>query len=154
MPEIRGCQFPEELFYDEGCNLWFEPLADGEHKIGITQYGAVLVGDIYMFNPKRVGRLVEIEEAFALIEVAKTILPMRVPLELTITAINDEVQEKPFLINTEAYKSWLIKAKFTDPALAASIMFSGQALLEKANSAMDLNRFNSLEEFESERSRS
>jgi hypothetical protein len=33
-------------------------------------------------------------------------------------------------------------------------MFSGQALLENANSAMDLNRFNSLEEFESERSRS
>jgi glycine cleavage system H protein len=154
MPEIRGCQFPEDLLYDEDCNLWFEPLGDGEYKIGITQFGAVLVGDIYMFNPKRVGRLVEIEEAFALIEVAKTILPMRVPLELTITAINDEVQENPFLINTEAYKSWLVKAKFADALAAQSIMYGGKLLLDKANSAMDLNRFNSLEEFESERKRS
>ena len=151
MPEIRGCQFPEDLFYDEDCNLWFEPIGDGEYKIGITQFGAVLVGDIYMFNPKRIGRVVEVEEAFALIEVAKTILPMRVPLELTITAVNEEIQAKPFLINTEAYKSWLVQARFTDPALAQSIMFSGNAILEKANSAMDLNRFNSLEEFEAER---
>jgi len=151
MPEIRGCQFPEDLFYDEDCNLWFEPIGDGEYKIGITQFGAVLVGDIYMFNPKRIGRVVEVEEAFALIEVAKTILPMRVPLELTITAVNEEIQAKPFLINTEAYKSWLVQARFTDPALAQSIMFSGNAILEKANSTMDLNRFNSLEEFEAER---
>ena len=151
MPDIRGCQFPEDLFYDEDCNLWFEPIGDGEYKIGITQFGAVLVGDIYMFNPKRIGRVVEVEEAFALIEVAKTILPMRVPLELTITAVNEEIQAKPFLINTEAYKSWLVQARFTDPALAQSIMFSGNAILEKANSTMDLNRFNSLEEFEAER---
>jgi glycine cleavage system H protein len=154
MPEIRGCQFPEDLFYDEDCNLWFEPIGDGEYKIGITQFGAALVGDIYMFNPKRIGRVVEIDEAFALIEVAKTILPMRVPLELTVTAVNEEVQAKPFLINTEAYKSWLVQAKFTDSVLADSNMLSGKAILEKANSAMDLNRFNSLEEFEAERKRS
>jgi glycine cleavage system H protein len=151
MPDIRGCQFPEDLFYDEDCNLWFEPIGDGEYKIGITQFGAVLVGDIYMFNPKRIGRVVEVEEAFALIEVAKTILPMRVPLELTITAVNEEIQAKPFLINTEAYKTWLVQARFTDPALAQSIMFSGNSILKKANSAMDLNLFNSLEEFEAER---
>lgn len=154
MPEIRGCQFPEHLSYDEECNLWFELLDDGEYRIGITQYGAVLVGDIYMFNPKRIGRLVEVDEAFALIEVAKTILPMRVPIELTVTAVNEEVQTSPFLINRESYSSWLIQARFTDNEKAKSIMYGGEALLVAANTAMDLNRFNSLSEFESERKRS
>ena len=154
MPEVRGCQFPEHLAFDEDCNLWFEPAGHDEYKIGITQYGATLVGDIYMVNPKRVGRLVEIDEAFALIEVAKTILPMRVPFELTITAINEEVQDRPFLINVKPFESWLIQAKFTDLNAAKSMMFSGQQFIQNANRAMDLNRFQSLAEFEAERKRS
>lgn len=154
MPDIRGCQFPEHLSYDGECNLWFELLDGGEYRIGITQYGAVLVGDIYMFNPKRIGRLVEVDEAFALIEVAKTILPMRVPIELTVTAVNEAVQASPFLINREPYASWLIQARFTDNDQAKSIMHGGEAFLEIANTAMDLNRFYSLAEFQSERKRS
>lgn len=154
MPEIRGCQFPDEYAYDADCNLWFAPVDHGEYRIGVTAYGAVLVGDIYMFNPKRVGRLVEVGEAFALIEVAKTILPMKAPFELTITETNDVVQNQPFLINRAPYESWLVQVALTDQAQAESLLCKGAAMIEKAHASMDSNRFTSLAEFEAERKRS
>jgi glycine cleavage system H protein len=64
MAEIRGCQFPDDLFYDADLNLWLKPMSEDTWEVGITEFGGALVGDIYMFNPKPMNRDLELDEPF------------------------------------------------------------------------------------------
>jgi glycine cleavage system H protein len=147
MAEIRGCLFPDDLFYDSELNLWLKPIDDEIWEVGITQFGGALVGDIYMFNPKPKNRELEVNEPFALIEVAKTILTVRSPFEAILIESNEPVQEKPFKINRQPYESWLVHLKAVHPDQAKENLVTGEAVIARANELMDLNRFTSLEEF-------
>lgn len=147
MAEVRGCLFPDDLFYDAELNLWLKPVDDQTWEVGITEFGGALVGDIYMFNPKPNQRDLELHEPFALIEVAKTILTVKSPFESVLICSNEEIQERPIKINRQPYESWLVHLKAVRPELAKSVLLTGDAVVSKANELMDLNRFTSLEEF-------
>jgi glycine cleavage system H protein len=148
MSEIRGCAFPEHLLYDADLNLWFEPLSDDEYRVGITPFGAALVGDLYMFNPKPLQRELEKNEPFALIEVAKTIITVRTPFASIVTAANEPVQERPIKINRVPLESWLVQLRAIHPAEARQSLLPGNSIEARALELMDLNRFTSLEEFQ------
>lgn len=147
MAEVRGCLFPDDLFYDAELNLWLKPVDDQTWEVGITEFGGVLVGDIYMFNPKPNNRDLEANEPFALIEVAKTILTVKSPFQAILVQSNEEVQERPIKINRQPYQSWLVHLKAVEPELAKTVLLTGNQVVAKANELMDLNRFTSLEEF-------
>ncbi len=147
MAEIRGCLFPDDLFYDVDLNLWLKPLDDSTWEVGITEFGLALVGDIYMFNPKPMNRQLELDEPFALIEVAKTILTVKTPFSSTLVASNDEIAERPIRINREPFQSWLVHLKAEHSEQAKAVLISGAAVSVRALELMDLNRFTSLEEF-------
>lgn len=148
MSEIRGCDFPRHLLYDADLNLWFEPISDDEYRVGITPFGAALVGDIYMFNPKPLQRELEKNEPFALIEVAKTIITVRTPFAAIVTAANEPVQERPIKINRAPLESWLVHLRAVEPDEARQTLLPGQTIEARALELMDLNRFTSLEEFQ------
>jgi glycine cleavage system H protein len=147
MAEIRGCLFPDDLFYDSELNLWLRPIDEQVWEVGITEFGGALVGDIYMFNPKPKNRDLESNEPFALIEVAKTVITVRSPFQSILIESNEPVQEKPFKINRQPYESWLVHLRAVDPVNAKSHLLTGDQVIAKANELMDLNRFTSLEEF-------
>ena len=67
MAEVRGCEFPDDLSYDQELNVWFRDLGAGRFEAGLTAFGLALVGDLYMFNPRPVGREIEANKAFALV---------------------------------------------------------------------------------------
>lgn len=147
MPLIRGCDFPDELYYDRELNLWLKPISSGEWQVGITQFGGALTGDIYMFNPKPTGREIELDKAFALIEVAKTILPVRTPFAAVLTAANEELCERPIRICRKPYESWLVHLKALEPDGVNQVLISGQDVTSRALELMDLNAFEDLEAY-------
>ena len=147
MPVIRGCDFPDDLSYDPDLNLWLKLVSPGEWQVGITQFGGALVGDIYMFNPKPLGRDIEAGHTFALIEVAKTIITVKAPFDATLILANEEVQERPVRIIRKPYESWLVHLRAHDPQRAQESLLSGQRVIERATELMDLNGFTALEEF-------
>ena len=147
MAEIRGCLFPDDLFYDVDLNLWLKPVDESTWEIGITQFGLALIGDVYMFNPKPMNRQLEVDEPFALIEVAKTILTVKTPFSSTLVKSNDEVAERPIKINREPFESWLVHLKAERPQQAKALLIAGDQVSARALELMDLNRFTSLEEF-------
>ena len=54
---VNGCRFPKRLHYDVNHHLWYEPLADGLIRVGMTPVATALADHrIYAFTPKRVGR--------------------------------------------------------------------------------------------------
>ena len=147
MAEVRGCDFPDDLSYDPDLNLWLKQVHAEEWQVGITQFGGALVGDIYMFNPKPLGREIEAGHTFALIEVAKTIITVKAPFDATLTLANEEVQERPIRIIRKPYESWLVHLTAHDPKQAQESLLSGELVLKRALELMDLNAFTSLEEF-------
>ena len=147
MADIRGCHFPDDLFYDTDLNLWLRPVNDDTWEIGITEFGGALVGDIYMFNPKPMNRDLEFEEPFALIEVAKTVLTLKAPFQSILVNAHEEIQERPVRINRKPYESWLVHLKALHPETVSQTLFHGEALTARAIELMNLNRFTSLEEF-------
>lgn len=147
MSLIRGCQFPDELYFDQDLNLWLKPLGPKSWQVGITEFGGALVGDIYMFNPKPIGREFETGDAFALIEVAKTIITVKAPFPCLLTCANEEIQERPIRINKKPYESWLVHLEPLDLEGAKRQLLYGMPVILRAQELMDLNRFTSLEEF-------
>ena len=148
MAEIRGCEFPDDLMYDDELNVWFRESGGGQVEAGLTVFGLALVGDLYMFNPRPVGREIEANKAFALVEVAKTVLSVRTPFACVISEINTPLETTPFKINRSPYMNWLVRLVPDDLALARSVLLSGTAVAVRAHELMDLNGMTSLAEFQ------
>ena len=147
MAEIRGCEFPDDLMYDDELNVWFRDSGGGQFEAGLTAFGLALVGDLYMFNPRPVGREIEASKAFALVEVAKTILSVRTPFACVVAEINTPLETTPFKVNRSPYMNWLVRLEPDDATHARSVLLSGTAVAVRAHELMDLHGMTSLEEF-------
>ena len=144
MADIRGCLFQDELLYDQELNLWFRRIDQGLFEVGITPFGLALSGEVYLFNPKPDGREIELGRAFALIEVAKTILPVRVPFAATVVSSNPAVMQSPGLISRAPYDSWLARLSVASE-IGLESLISSEGLYARALELMDAQGFVSLE---------
>ncbi len=147
MAEIRGCAFPDDLAYDQELNLWFRQVSASVWQVGVTPFGLALSGEVYMFNPKPVGRQIDAGRAFAVIEVAKTILTVRSPFACTLEAVNENLESKPAWINRQPYESWLVRLVANDPQSARAALLTGDAVARRALECMALHQFLSPETF-------
>jgi glycine cleavage system H protein len=148
MADIRGCVFPDELSYDPDLNLWFRSVDDTCFDVGLTPFGHALSGDLYMFQPKPEGRDIESMRAFALVEAAKTVLPVRTPFAAKIVRTNPDPARKPALINRDPLGVWLVTLCPLQPEQAHTTLLRGTAVVERAHALMDLYRFESLQSAE------
>ena len=148
MAEIRGCEFPDDLMYDAELNVWFRDSGGGQFEAGLTAFGLALVGDLYMFNPRPVGREIEATKAFALVEVAKTVLSVRTPFACVVAEINTPLETTPFTVNRSPYLNWLVRLEPEDSAQARSVLLSGAAVAVRAHELMDLHAMVSFAEFQ------
>ena len=144
MAIVRGCAFPDDLAYDEDLNLWFRDVGAGLWDVGMTEFGAVRAGEIYMFNPRPVGREVEAGRAFAVIEVAKTVLAIRCPFDCTIEAANEALTLRPAPLNQDPYGNWLCRLAAASARAcqdARDRLIQGDAVIPRAIALMDLSAF-------------
>ena len=44
MPVVRGCNLPDDLFYDVPNNLWYRPEGDGIYIAGMTMIATGMAG--------------------------------------------------------------------------------------------------------------
>ena len=150
MADVRGCAFPDDLRYDTDLNVWFRDL-DGSQdggllEAGLTVFGLALVGELYMFNPRPVGRDIEAGRAFALIEVAKTVLSVRTPFDCEIAEINEPLTESPTRINEQPFESWLVRLKVPSLSDAHALLLQGPAVVTRAVELMELNQMDAFAE--------
>ena len=148
MADVRGCAFPDDLRYDVDLNVWFRDLEGGQDggllEAGLTAFGLALVGELYMFNPRPVGRDIEAGRAFALIEVAKTVLSVRTPFACEIAEINEPLTESPTRINRQPFESWLVRLKVPNLSDAHALLLQGSAVVTRAVELMELNQMDVL----------
>lgn len=112
MATVKGCNIPDDLYYNVENNVWLRREADGTVTLGMTAYAAALAGQIVSCTPKKVGRSVEQNKSAATVESGKWVGPVKAPVSGEVVAINDAVVSSPATINSDPYGSgWMVRLK-------------------------------------------
>jgi len=84
--------------------------------VGITDYAQSSLGDIVFVELPKVGDTLEAGKIFGSVESVKAVSDLYSPVSGTVTAINEELKEKPEWVNADANATWLLKLDVTNPA--------------------------------------
>lgn len=107
--------FPENLRYTKD-HEWVR-LEGDIAVIGITEFAQGELGDIVYVEIETLGQHLTAQEVFGSVEAVKTVSDLFLPVSGTITEINDQLNNKPELVNEEPYEGgWMIKVKVDNPA--------------------------------------
>jgi glycine cleavage system H protein len=109
---VRGCNFPDELFYDVERHVWYAPAEGGLVRAGITQVGVALAHEVIVLTPKQTGTSFEKGRALATVESAKWVGSVRSAFDGAVASINEEARRNPALVNEDCYgKGWVMLIK-------------------------------------------
>ncbi len=141
MITVRGCQFPAHLLYDVENHIWYERLADGSFRIGMTSVAIALAGDVLAFTPRRVGRPVQAGRACATVESGKWVGPARIVFDGSVLSVNEAMIERPSLANRDCYGAgWMLVAMPSDETPIAKLI-SGNQIAEAYEAWMERENF-------------
>ena len=114
-------EVPDGLYYTKE-HEWIR--VEGEEVvIGITDHAQDALTDIVYIELPEVGEICEDMGEFAVVESVKSASPIFAPLAGEITAVNDELEDTPELMNQEPYGSgWIIRMKLDDAAAISTLM--------------------------------
>ena len=77
--------------------------------IGITDYAQEELGDLVFANLPQVGDNVTAGEPFADVESVKAVSDIYSPVSGTVLEVNEELLDRPELINEAPYEAWFAK---------------------------------------------
>lgn len=88
---------------------------DGEYAyIGITDYAQNALGNVVYVDMPEVDDEVEAGEDFGAVESVKAASDLIAPVSGTVVEVNDALEDKPELINQDAFANWIIKVEMSD----------------------------------------
>ncbi|MDP3510980.1 MAG: glycine cleavage system protein GcvH [Candidatus Melainabacteria bacterium] len=91
--------------------------------IGITAFAADQLGDVTFVELPKVGEKFKTEQKFGVIESVKSVSDLFMPIAGEVTAINENLNSEPELVNLDTYKGgWMIKVKIENVSEVASLM--------------------------------
>lgn len=103
--------YPENYRYAKS-HEWLE--VDGKTGIiGITDYAQSSLGDIVFVELPKVGDKLEAGSPFGSVESVKAVSELYAPASGTVIEINEELNDEPETINTDANETWIIKLSLT-----------------------------------------
>ena len=82
--------------------------------VGITDYAQNSLGDIVFVDLPKVGDAVEAGKTFGSVESVKSVSDLFSPVSGTVTAVNEELKDKPETVNTDANTTWMVKVALAD----------------------------------------
>ena len=114
-------EVPDGLYYTKE-HEWIRVEGD-EVVIGITDHAQDALTDIVYIELPEVGETCEDVGELAVVESVKSASPIFAPLAGEITAVNDELDDAPELMNQEPYGAgWIIRMKLDDPSAVSTLM--------------------------------
>ena len=98
---------PSELRYTES-HEWASQEADGSIRIGISDHAQEALGDLVFVELPAVGDTIDQGDSCAVVESVKAASDIYAPLTGEVTAVNEDLEDDPGLINTDPYgDGWL-----------------------------------------------
>jgi len=107
-------EFPSELKYTKD-HEWVR-IEDGNIAvIGITEFAQGELGDIVFIEVETLDDELEAEEVFGTIEAVKTVSDLFMPVDGTIIAFNELLNDEPEKVNEGPYGAgWIVKIELND----------------------------------------
>jgi len=111
MSVYRGCDVPENLWYDVPRDVWLRPEDDGTLTLGMTDLAQSRSGKLLHILFKRAGRHLDAGQSAATVETAKWAGPFPTPVAGTVLATNEPGFGADILLaNRDPYGSgWLVR---------------------------------------------
>ncbi|MEZ8113101.1 MAG: glycine cleavage system protein GcvH [Candidatus Poseidoniaceae archaeon] len=114
-------EVPENMYYTKE-HEWIRVEGD-EIVIGITDYAQNALTDIVYVELPDVGEELGDMEEFAIVESVKSASPIFAPLAGKVTAVNEELDDTPELLNEEPYGTgWIIRMRLSNPEAVSTLM--------------------------------
>ena len=96
---------------------------EGEYAyIGITDYAQQALGNVVYVDMPDIDDEVEAGEDFGAVESVKAASDLVSPVSGTVTEVNEALEDKPELINQDAFANWIIKVEMSDKAELDNLM--------------------------------
>jgi len=90
--------------------------------VGISDYAQSQLSDLVYVELPAVGKSFKQGESFGVIESVKAASDLYMPMDGTITAVNEALPDDPGQINQDAFAAWLIKFKPSNPSQFDAMM--------------------------------
>ena len=114
MKEISQLNLPENVRFAED-HEWARKEGSAI-RVGIDDYAQDQLGDVVFVELPQVGDKFAKGDAFGSVESVKAVSELFMPMGGEISAINEDLEESPELVNTSPYdKGWMIDVKPDDP---------------------------------------
>jgi glycine cleavage system H protein len=106
-------EFPSDLLYTKH-DEWVRVEGD-EVVTGITDYAQDQLSDVVYVELPEVGDAFDKGEPFGTVESVKAASDVFMPLTGEITAVNEELEDSPEIVNEDPYgKGWFVRIKVSD----------------------------------------
>ncbi len=100
---------PNELFYTQS-HEWVRIEDDGSVTVGISDHAQALLGDMVFIELPEMDSELDVGQDCAVIESVKAASDIYSPIAGTVIAINEELEDAPETINSDAYgEGWIFK---------------------------------------------
>jgi glycine cleavage system H protein len=100
---------------------WIE-IAGDRGKVGITDYAQQQLGDVVYVDLPDVGATLEAGQSFGTIESVKAVSELYAPVAGDVVEVNTALKDKPEVINSAPYSSWMIVLRVTNSAETSSLL--------------------------------
>lgn len=84
--------------------------------IGISDYAQHALGDIVYVDMPEVGDEMSAGEVFGAVESVKAASDLICPVSGEVVEINEDLEDAPEKVNADAFSTWIIKVRMSDPA--------------------------------------
>ena len=113
----------EGLLYSES-HEWVK--VDGNVAIiGVSDFAQSEMGDITYVDMPDVDDEIAAGDEFGALESVKTSSELISPVSGKVIACNDNLEDKPELINEDAYRAWIIKIEMSDKSELDALLSAG-----------------------------
>lgn len=121
MKDINELNLPENVKYTKD-HEWAS--ADGDTvTIGINDYAQDQLGEIVFVELPEVGDTFSKDDEFGTVESVKAVSELYLPISGEITAVNEDLEDAPELVNEDCYQGgWIVKVKADDLSELDSLM--------------------------------
>lgn len=90
--------------------------------VGITDYAQHALGNVVYVDMPEVDDEVEADEDFGAVESVKAASDLISPVSGTVVEVNEALEDKPELLNEDAFTNWIMKVEMSDKTELDNLM--------------------------------
>lgn len=118
---MSDLEYPADLRYTAD-HEWVKDQGDGVVRIGISAFAQDALGDVVYVSLPAVGDTVATGDSCGEVESTKSVSDLYAPLAGEVTAINEQLDATPELVNSDPYgEGWMYELKLADASSLAGL---------------------------------